>query len=258
MKNKVKSDGSSVQLHRAGSKYILAALLTVVFVLIVWVICIVFNSLVTVKEISVNGESMYTPEQIIAASGIEPGAKKNKIDIAAVEQKILESMSFLSGAEVKIKANGKAIINITSEEISYCTNIAGRFYVMSNGFKILGLPSEVADRSDAVIIELPKVKKAIIGSVAEFYEDTQYIDVFLKSLNDSFLSDNIMSVDVSDKYDLGVVYNDNYFIDFGDSKNLAKKIDKVQIAINSDAIKNMTKVLIDVSDVSNPTIKPVN
>ncbi len=244
--------------HRKSSKYILAALLAVVFVLIVWIVCSVVNSFIKVKEISVEGESIYTAEQIIAASGMEIGSKRNKIDVGAVEDKLLGSMSFLADVDIKIKLNGKAVINITDEDISYYSNIAGSFYVMSSEFKLLGLSGDLVSRPNAIIIELPRIKKALVGSIVEFYEDTEYINVFVQSIDTSFISDSVTVIDVSDKYDLSVECGDKYIISFGDSKNLDKKMDRVQILTASTAIKDMPKVSIDVSDISNPTVKPLD
>lgn len=257
MTNKVNKKEAPAQHHRKSSKYILATILTALFILIVWGVCLIFNSFITVKEIEVKGDSIYTPEQIIAVSGIAVGDKRNKIDVGAVEESVLESMSFLAHAEVKIKANGIAVISITSEDIVYCSDIAGVYYVMSDEFKILGVSGEMADRSESVIIKLPKVKKALVGDKVEFYDDIEYVTLFVEEIDKSFLSGNVTVIDVSDRYDLSVTYN-NFVIDFGDSKNIPKKINKAQTLVNSDVASGISKARIDVADISNSSIKPIN
>lgn len=257
MTNNVNKNELPVQHHRKSSKYILATIMTALFILIVWGICLIFNSFITVKEIEVKGESIYTPEQIIAASGIAVGDKRNKIDVGAVEESIMESMSFLAHVKVKIKAKGIALISITPEEIAYCSDIAGVYYVMSDEFRILGVSGEMAYRPESIIVKLPKVKKALVGDKVEFYDDIEYVTFFVEEIDKSFLSGNVTAIDVSDRYDLSVTYN-NFVIDFGDSKNIPKKINKAQMLVNSDVTAGMSMARIDVSDISNSSIKPIN
>ena len=242
--------------HRRSSRYILAVLVTILFLLIIWGICLAIGSFVEVKQIIVEGKSPYSESQIIAVSGIEVGVKKKSIDIKETESDILKKLHYISDVKIKKKIGGVILIAVTSDQVSYVTDIANDYFVMSDSFRILGLAGDISFDEEPVFINLPRVKQAMIGSSVVFYEDLEYIDQFLDIINDSLLENHITSVDVSDRYNISIIYDDCYEIRFGELKNIDVKLRKLDLILTGDILDGVEKAIIDVSDTSNTIVKP--
>ena len=242
-------------IHNKWSKYILIFLAALIVILVIWCICLVIGSIGTVKNITVQGEVPYADEHIIAVSNIEQGAKIKHIDFRNVEETILECLPCISNVSVKKKADGEVVIRVTPEEIRYVANICGQRYVMSDKFRVLCIYGDVALEKDLLEIALPTVKRAIIGQTIEYFDDSKYIDDLVDILIGTKLSDGINFVDFSDKYNLKLLYKNKYNICLGDLDDINLKLQKVYMILEDDMLAGDNKAIIDVSDISHPTVK---
>ena len=241
--------------HNKWSKYILIILAALLLILSIWCVCMMIGSFGTVKNITVQGEAPYSDERIIAVSGIERGIKIKHIDSQDAENAILDFLPCIANVSVKKKASGEVVISVTPEKIGYAANISGDRYVMSDEFRLLCLYGDVEFESAPLDVALPDVKRAIVGQTIEFYDNSDFIGDFLKVLKSSQLIDGITFVDFSDKYNLNVLYEDKYTICFGDLENINLKLQKVYMIMEDVAREDGAKAIIDVSDVSHPTVK---
>ena len=241
--------------HNKWSKYILIVLAALVLILSIWCICVMIGSFGTVKNITVQGEAPYSDERIIAVSDIEQGIKIKHIDSRDVENAILDFLPCIADVSVKKKASGEVIISVTPEKIGYVANISGDRYVMSDELRILCLYGDVEFDKEPLNVALPYVKRAIVGEKIEFYDNSDFIGDFFEMLESSHLIDSVTFADFSDKYNLNVLYEDKYTICFGDLENINLKLQKVYVIMEDVARDGKGKAIIDVSDVSHPTVK---
>ena len=255
-KVKLNNDKLHKMAHRRESKYILTAFVVVLFLLVVWGICIVAGSFSEVKKITVNGDSPYSENQIIAVAGIQKGSKLNRIDSRKSESDILDNLTYIVDVKIKKKLGGNVVIDVTSDQASYISNISNDYFVMSDNFRVLGYAGDFVLDDSTVFIELPPVKKALVGDDVIFYEDTSYIFEFIDIMSGSSIAHGIISFDVSDRYNLSVVYDDCYVIRFGEMKDMDAKLRKLDVVLNSDAMAGLDKAIIDISDISAPSVTP--
>ena len=242
--------------HHRGSKYILAVIAAVLFLLIVWCVCLVAGAFSKIKQIVVEGDSPYTESRIIAVSGIQEGSRSKSIDFDESMSDILNNLTYISEVKIKKKLGGKVIIKVTSDQASYITNISNDYFVISEDFRILGFAGDVNVETEPRFISLPMVKQAIMGFDIEFYEDTSYVSEFIDIINNSSIAAFVTSIDVSDKYNVSVMYNDQHVVRFGEIKDMDTKLRKLNMILNSDVINGLEKSIIDVSNASDPKINP--
>ena len=253
--NDTKHFNTSHSNHNKWSKYVLIILAAFVLILVIWCVCMMIGSFGTVKNITVQGETPYSDEHIIAVSNIEQGIKFKHIDSQAVENAILDFLPCISNVSVKKKVSGEVIVSVTPEKIGYVANISGERYVMSDKFRVLCLYGDVEFENDPLNVALPDIKRAIVGQTIEFFDNSDFINDFLEVLGSSQLTDEVTFVDFSDKYNLRVHYKDKYTICFGDLENINLKLQKVYMIMEDTALDSEYKAIIDVSDVSHPTVK---
>lgn len=251
----IKHRNTSGSVHNKWSKYILIFFAALLLILIIWCVGVVIGALATVKNITVQGESPYSYEHIVAVSDIEPGMKMKQIDSRATENAILDNLPCISDVSVKKKAGGEVIIDITPEKVVYVASISGERYVMSDEFRVLCLQGEVVLEHSLLEIAFPEIKRAIVGQKIEFYDDSEYIDDFLEVIGGSELAAGTAFIDCSDKYGLKLLYENKYTVCFGDLENISLKLQKVHMIMQDSALGGENKAIIDVSDVAHPTVK---
>lgn len=250
-----KNRSDTIPLHNKWSKYILIFLAALVTVLIVWCICMIVGSLGSVKNITVIGESPYSDEHIIAVSELEVGMKIKYVDTRDIEDSVLDVLPCLSSVSVKKKLGGNIDINITSENIKYVADISGDRYVMSDDFRVLYEYGRIESEHIPLSVAMPDIKRAIVGKTIEFFDDSTYIDEFIGVLEESALNEKITFIDFSSKYALEILYDDKYTVRFGSLENIELKLEKVYLIMQDSALDGESKAIIDVSDISHPTVK---
>ncbi len=255
-RNNLTSYKANMSGHYRGSKYILAILAAILFLLVVWCICLVAGAFSEIKQVVVEGEAPYPDSRIIAVSGIQEGSKNRTVDFDEARLDILDKLTYISDVKIKRKVGGKVIIKVTSDSASYITNISNDYFVISDDFRILGFAGDVTLETEPQFIKFPTVKKAMIGSDVVFYEDTSYVSEFINIINNSSIFAAVTSIDVSDKYSVSVVYNDQHIVRFGEIKDMDTKLRKLDRVLNSDVMSGLEKSIIDISNASDPSINP--
>lgn len=241
--------------HRKGSRTILALLAAVILLLLVWAICTVAGALTTVKSIAVEGESPYTQAAVAAVAGIEPGMKQSRLDKQSCEAKILKKLPYISKVSVRFGIGGKVRIKITADKARYITYISGDCYVMSSDFRMLEMLTSDPLQEGVVYISLPKAKRAMLGSVTEYYSDSSFVGQLMHTLDESFLAGRIKSVDASDKYDIEFKFDDRYTVMLGELRNIEGKLKMIAGMLENKALETPGNVVLDVSDLENATVR---
>ena len=247
---------SNISVHHKASKYILAAVFAALFLLVVWGICIVAGTFSDIEQIVVDGNSPYSDSQIIAVSGIVVGSKTKALDADRAERDILNNLTYVADVKIKKRGGGQVIIRITPAQPAYISNISNEYYVISNDFKVLGIAGDIVLEQEPWFIKFPLIKRSLVGTEVVFYEDVSYIDEFIDIIQASPIAQSITSVDVSDKYNLSVIYDGCHIIRFGEIKDMDAKFRKLDMVLNSDMAADLESAIIDISNVSNPIISP--
>lgn len=251
------ASGGTLRTHRKESRQILAIIAAMVLLLAVWGVSALAGSLIKIKAIEVSGDSPYSNEIIVSASGIKHGMRINKINRAEAEGKILRTLPYISDVRVSRGIFGKAKISVKADIAAYYTIIAGDYFALSDGFRVLEYsPVGSGFAADGLIyISLPHIKSAIIGGQLSYYDnDTGYIQEFLSSITSAGLDGDILSADLSDKYGISFTYN-KYTVKIGHFKDIDKKMSIVSRMEKDSYLNNRESAEFDVSDLNNPSIR---
>jgi len=256
MNSENKNELPDKKSHHAFSKKVLLVFFAVVILLIVWGLCSILMSFMRINKIVVDGENKYTESEVIEAGKIEIGMKMNDIDPDVVEKRLMEDLTYISSVKVKRGIWGKINIKIIEDKAKYYTRLSEDYFCLSFDFRLLEMSKDIQVFSNLIYIELPSVKKAIVGDKISYY-DADYeelIRAFTFDLDNSFLNGKILAVDVSKKYSLNVLCKD-YDILFGAYKDMDTKFGYVELMEKDDVVQNREGVVFDVSDPYNATIK---
>lgn len=241
--------------HSRASRVILAVMIAAVIILAVWAISATAGALAVVKGISIvdaAGNSPYSEPQVCEAAGVSVGMRKNDLDTDVAERQVLDKLPFVSRAKVRKCLGGRVEITLTCQTPRYAATIAEEQYLLSEDMRVLG----IGDLGEGtLLLELPRVSRAIVGQTVCFFEDSEYIAQTIDTIYAFPIADCLDSVDLSDRYSVRLLYGDRFTVRLGDTSDIERKLEIALRLISSESISDSAQVTIDVSDLRYPTVR---
>lgn len=210
-----------------------------------------------VQTFHVTGNSKYTSEEIIIASGIQKGENLLAFGESEAAGSILAQLPYVDQIQVGIKLPGTVNIDIVELEVSYGVQTAdGTWWLMDAGGKMLeAISAEEAQKHTCVIgvhaaspvpggeflVEEPQspedpdaetapTEPLILGTMAQRAEAVLEI---LRTLEAYDRTAQVTLVDVTELYDIQVWYGEKYQVLLAGPTELAYKIRYMTEAVAS-------------------------
>lgn len=205
---------------------------------LVAIVCIVvFFGL---KKVEIRGNSRYTEKQILDACGFSPSDNLLGVDLKKAEKAIIKKYPYISKVTFKRVLPSTLIINVTEDAPSYCAEIYGDYFLLSEDLRIISKHDIYEDIQvldmPVIYLKLPQVERAVQGERIVFDKDSNYDHIieFLLQLKEQEIYNRTDCIDASDRYHL-VLYTDGskYKVDIGTIDNLDTKIKFVKKVIET-------------------------
>lgn len=202
------------------SLYYTAVFFLVIVVGIILSLTVFFN----VTEVTVDGESIYSSSEIIAASKIKSGDNLVRLNSSKAENSILKSLVYIDTATVSKKFPDKVEITVTpSEEFANVEYGSGYLLISKNG-KILSFLQTAA--KDYPVIKGCETINSEPGSFikCEDEEKEKAFYFLVETMLAEGVIEKITLIDISDRYNLSVEYDDRITVELGSQNDLAYKL----------------------------------
>lgn len=206
--------------------YLVVGIALTVFVAIICIV--VFFGL---KNVEIRGNSKYTEEQILKACGFSKADNLLALDLDKAEEKIKSKCPYVSEVSFKVVLPSTVIITIREDAPSYCTEIYGDYFLLSEDLRIISkhdMYEEIEILSLPIIyLKLPQISRAVAGEIIKFDKNSNYNHImdFLYDLKEQEIHPLVDCVDARDRYHLSIYSNERrYKIDIGTSDNLDTKL----------------------------------
>lgn len=223
-------------------------ILFVILLFIVLVVGVVLSLTVffNINKIEVKGESIYSSEDIISASGVNIGDNMFLINRGNVRRDICEKLPFIGSVELKNSLPDKLIITAKETSIK-CAVESGGEYILINGdgkvlAKVTSLDEVYNEKKAAakdktiarkyvlndkkiIIIKGVKVESAVIGKPLDV-KNAKTLELYsdiMTSFEKNHIS-GITAMDLSDTLSVVLMYQDRIKIEVGSITNLEKKM----------------------------------
>ncbi|GHV14343.1 hypothetical protein FACS1894219_10320 [Clostridia bacterium] len=216
-------------------KRIFIAIVSVAIVLFA-VFLLLNKLLLRVKSFVVTGESAYTYEEVLTASGVAEGAELYGIDTRSIEAAIAKSLPRASSVTVKQVPPSTLRIAITDAIPSFGIKIGEDFYVVADNFKVLEripLAGSVAIKSvipqGTIVVEAIAVERCFVGDMIKFSDDDvrKFISEVLELKASGIIGDgDIARIEINDKFRVKAMYRDRFYISLGIFEGAASRISK--------------------------------
>lgn len=210
--------------------------ITVWIFIFLFLLVVVFwfgSQLFSLKTIVVDGSSHYSYTQILNAGEIAEGDLIFFVSEDALEKELTDQFAYVRSVKLVKEYPGTLVITIEEEEPAFYFEMQGEYFLLSKQLKVLERFSSSAklleNAPEVQLVQIPEVSRAVVCKKLEFVLESKsrHTDEALSILADSRLYEGITEIDLSNRFDMKLVYEDRYEISVGSFKDFSYKLDLV-------------------------------
>lgn len=205
------------------------AIVIAAFILLLCAVAAPITALVIfrVDDYQIDGETRYTREEIIAASGIPNGSSLLFLNADKVKKSIEAKLPYIDTAKVEKKLPGTLVLTLTSAEKVYAfSNGTGGYILASSSFKALETVAEPVP--GATIVKCAAVTAHTVGESISFANDENgEVLKLLKEINSALTEaelDGITLINMLDMDNIRLVYDSRLLLRLGSSEKTESKL----------------------------------
>lgn len=202
-----------------------------------------------IESVTAVGVDKYPPDEIVAASGISTGDNLFRVDSAAVRDKLLLEFPYIESVTVRHKLPSAIQLEITQCKPDGALKDGDDLLIITREGKVL-------ERGLLFIPEsVPLIKGIDTGNVQpgdilgdDAAEALRMLEYLFKAVEETQFGE-ITNVDLTDIYNMKIVYENRLLLNLGTESALAEKLnflkEMIQNQLSADA-----EGLIDASEIS--------
>lgn len=237
-KNRAQSPRKRRQ-RRNLSLYYATAFIIILIVGIVLSLTVLF----TVSEINVEGDSVYTSDEIISASGVNVGANLIRLNTSKAEKTLLKQKVYLDTAEVRRVFPDKVLISVTPSVVFANVKTSGGYLIISEKGKILGTATAPTNGIPVVVgFETVNTEPGDF-LLCEDTEKQQMFDNLCAAMVKNETVKGITEINVTDRYNISLEYDDRITIELGSQNELEYKLNYSYMLVTEKISIKKTGVL---------------
>ena len=202
-------------------------------------------------------ENPYTEEELFIGLGIEKGMGLYAFDAGEAERKAEYNLPYFKEIKVSRRWPGTVVAKVVLEKPEFYCEISDNLYIVSSDLKVLEYTTDARKIkiNSLIYLETSGIHNCIVGEELGLENDSkEIISELLPKLEEYGMSDNITSLDVSDRFNIEFMYDTVYLVKLGDIKNLDAKMHYLS-KIVEDREGNIGGGIIDLSNVSKKEAK---
>jgi len=189
-----------------------------------------------IVNMTVYKDPNYDVNTVKEVSGVSEGDILFFADKEKIEENIKNNLPFVDTVSVKKEFPNTVTINIVEEKESFYFKYADRYFVISTGLKVLAFFDSENDLksadyyNDIMRVELDEVKQVEVMKTVEFFDDQSHrrSEKVLETVDASPIRDKSTRLDMSELYDIKIVFNSKIDVFFGSHIDFEKKLVNVQ------------------------------
>ena len=202
------------------------------FLIVIGAIITSITVFLKVADIEVKGLTKYDKDDVIAISGIKVGDNMFAINKFDVAEKILNEYPYLKTIKIRRKLPDTFIFEITERSpMAYISADGKKWLIDENAYILEMLPADAAPELFEIIgatAIVPETGKQLVLSKSEQLDALKKV---LPALKNSGMAKNMKRVEIEKFYEVKMVYEDRFLIEFGDSETFPRKLEMLKAVI---------------------------
>lgn len=222
--------GDFSEQNRVGRGITTAIVVCGVIVLLVIFFAVILHMFFRVDTIIIDGVDHYGYEKILEVAKVAKGDSIFTFSEKKLADRLKSGLPYVKEVEVELDFPSSVHILLTEELPSYYFEMDGEFFLITDEMKVLdGFASEKAlidDAGEVMRVEIPTVRRAISGEKVEFVSefDSKHTDDVLTALNKWERYAKITEIDLSNRFELRLVYEGRFTLELGSYTDFAEKL----------------------------------
>lgn len=216
------------------------------FILIVIVLVIMANTvLFKLSSVEINGGMPYTEEQLLAAGGIAQGQNLLHVDTKAAEEGILKAFIDVDSVTVLKGFPSSIVISLTKAEPYANINLLGKYAVISKSGRILSTGNAAPSDGLVTIIGI-KTTAVSAGEMIADVDNKDQLELYATVISEAEKAglSGITTLDISDKYELSLVWGGRVTLSLGGTESLSQKLSIAKTMIGTKIGENETATVL--------------
>lgn len=202
----------------------------------------------------VDGECIYSQEELVEAFGHELGENMFRFKISEAEEQMAQKLPYLETVKVRRRLPDTVVFIVTPAQERYCIETASGTLVLSESLKILRVASS-AESGLCTITGLQPQSSAIGDSLSTADASTdELVKTVLTALDESGL-EPVTSIDFTDPYDILLGYDGRIQIKLGTTAQLSYKLEMIKKTLEDSYFTDSTTGVLDASDAGKTTFR---
>lgn len=181
-----------------------------------------------VGEIEVEGNSTYTDEEIIRASGIDTGDNLFFINQIFMGSRLTDRLPYVQTATIARVLPNKVIITVTESSSTACVYSGDTLWMIDHNCKLMGTTTQLEAESLGFITVkgLEPIEPVVGDIIAPGVEDTpklSYLSEILVEIDVRGLNDKIANLDITSVANPTFEYDGRFLVKLGPKSETAHK-----------------------------------
>jgi len=228
--------GKKRQLSRLSSSYIAVGVALITLTAILGT-----SVFLRAKEIRIDGNKLYSADEIVTASGLSTGDNLLFVNSQKVSANIRDELPFVSAAKITRKLPDIILIELTESPAVGKVMFSGEMYIIDSEGRVLAGSSggmialHGIDFDDLIEIRGLEIDEAIVGRTLkpDFGADTKLMNMqdVLAAMEREDLVDDVSYLDVSNSNNLHFGYLNRFRVVLGERRNLRQKMELLESSV---------------------------
>lgn len=190
-----------------------------------------------VDEVAVSGNSRYTAEQVIAASGIEQGDSLVMLDQDRVGMDILQKLPYVDTVNIRRSLPQTVVITVSESGAAACIECEGTWWLLNYRGKILERAPQ--ERTGAAITGITPLRPTAGTKLAVSEEESGKLESLLQllsALQEEELLEKVSAIDLTYESRITFTFDERYTVKLPMTTDFQKKMRALSQVVASERI----------------------
>ncbi|MBR2304632.1 MAG: FtsQ-type POTRA domain-containing protein [Ruminococcus sp.] len=196
---------------------------------IILIACLVF--FFNIETIQIEGVTLYGDEQIQIVGGVQSGQNLIRLDTDVVEERLKNNLVYIEDVKVQQKLPSTLVITCTEAEKAVDIEDGDSYYVISSSGRVLEQSAKPTGRIP--VIKGFELKSKTPGEELASKDSlkTDILSQLLTGIQDNHYK-RITNIDMSDRSDIKILYDERIEIRLGSSVDIESKLTQIKAVID--------------------------
>ena len=207
-----------------------------------------------ISDYRVDGECIYSQEELVEAFGHEPGENMFRFKISEAEEEMTKELPYLESIKVRRSLPETVVFIVTPAQEKYSIETSAGILVLSGSLRILRT-AQAAEEGLCVITGLQPESNKVGDWVSSGDATTDELVKTVLDAVDASEFGPITAIDFTDPYDIILTYDGRIKVKLGTTAQLEYKLEMVKKTLEDSYFTDTTTGTLDASDAGKTTFR---